>query len=341
MAANNSAIAISDLLFNKNDRNIVFSFCYLSTMLSINSIMVTINLKDYDVVYISYDEPDAEENWEDLLKWVPNAKRVHGVKGIASAHMAAGRLSTTEKTITIDGDNKLYRDLLSHSFEIDDPYYNADTLINWPSKNIVNGLSYGNGGIKLWPTHILRNRDTNEMAPAGSAQKTDYCLGLSSQLTFHESFSHTIINRSPLQAWRAGFREGVKLCLNKGRRDKLDNVWQGGILKLLIWMTVGADVENGLWAMLGARQGCYYTCFTNNPTDILSDYIKLNDYFDSKNKYMSSEELISRCLHLGSIIGSAFDITEPFTQMQSKLVKKLQSNTEHGYHWVTKQEVQE
>jgi hypothetical protein len=300
--------------------------------------MVTINLKDYDVVYISYDEPSAEENWAELLKWVPNAKRVQGVKGIAHAHMAASKLSTTEKTITIDGDNMLHTDLLSHSFEIDDPYYNCDTLINWPSKNIINGLCYGNGGIKLWPTHILANRNTNELAPTGTAQHIDYCLGLTSQLTFHKSFSHTVINGSPLQAWRAGFREGVKLCLNKGRRDKLDNVWQGGILKLLIWMTVGADVGNGMWAMLGARQGCYYVCFTNNPTDILSDYSKLNDYFDSKNKYMGTNEIIGRCLHLEGIIKSVLDVAEPFTETQSKLFKTSQSNTMHsGYHWVTKQ----
>lgn len=303
--------------------------------------MVTIHLKDYDVVYISYDEPNADENWAELLKWVPDAKRVHGVKGIAHAHMAASKVSSTEKTITIDGDNRLYKDLLSHSFEMNDTYYNNDTLINWPSKNIINGLCYGNGGIKLWPTHVLANRTTNELAPSGTAQHTDYCLGLSSQMTFHNSFSHTVINGGSLQAWRAGFREGVKLCLNRGKRDNLDNVWQGGIEKLLLWMTVGADVENGIWAILGARQGCYYACFTDNSLDILSDYMKLNDYFENKNNYMSTEELNSRCLHLGGIISSVLDISEPFTQMQSKLVKKLQNNTEHGYHWVTKQEVQE
>jgi hypothetical protein len=302
--------------------------------------MTRINLKDYDVVYISYDEPNADENWAELLKRIPNAKRVHGVEGIAHAHMAASRLSTTEKTITVDGDNRLYVDLLSHSFEINDPYYSTDTLINWPSKNIINGLSYGNGGIKLWPTHILANRNTNELAATGSAQHTDYCLGLTSQLTFHKSFSYTVINGSPLQAWRAGFREGIKLCLNRGKRDSLDNVWQGGIQKLLIWMTVGEDTDNGLWAILGARQGCYYAYFTNNSLDILSDYTKLVDYFENKNKYTSGEELINRCLHLGSIIGSVFDIAEPFTQTQSKLVKKLQNNVEHGYHWVTKQQVQ-
>lgn len=304
--------------------------------------MATINLKDYDVVYISYDEPNADENWAELLKWVPNAKRVHGVEGIAHAHIAASRLSTTEKTITVDGDNRLYADLLSHSFEVSDPYYTTDTLVNWPSKNIINGLSYGNGGIKLWPTHVLANRNTNELAATESAQHTDYCMGLASQITFHKSFSYTVINGSPLQAWRAGFREGIKLCLNRGIRDNLDNIWQDGILKLTQWMTIGADIENGMWAILGARQGCYYAYFTNKSLDILSDYTKLNDYFDNKNKYMSTNEITSRCLHLEGIIGSAFSIAEPFTKMQSKLVKKLQTKTTpSGYHWVTRQEVQQ
>ena len=41
----------------------------------------TYPISDFDVVYISYDEPNAERNWADLLSKCPWAKRVHGVKG--------------------------------------------------------------------------------------------------------------------------------------------------------------------------------------------------------------------------------------------------------------------
>ena len=32
---------------------------------------------DYDIIYLSYDEPNAEKNYADLCKKVPWAKRVH------------------------------------------------------------------------------------------------------------------------------------------------------------------------------------------------------------------------------------------------------------------------
>jgi len=52
-----------------------------------------IKVIDQDIVFLSYDEPNAEKNYADLLKKVPWAKRVHGVKGSDAAHKA-GRTST-------------------------------------------------------------------------------------------------------------------------------------------------------------------------------------------------------------------------------------------------------
>ena len=42
---------------------------------------------------------------------------------------------------------------------------------------------------------------------------------------------------------------------------------QSNLRNLLVWMTIGADVDNGKYAMLGARTGCYAT--TIRETDIL------------------------------------------------------------------------
>ena len=51
-----------------------------------------VRVSDLDFVYISYKEPNKEENWADLLSKVPWAKRVDGVVGFDSAHKA-GRKS--------------------------------------------------------------------------------------------------------------------------------------------------------------------------------------------------------------------------------------------------------
>ena len=64
-----------------------------------------IRVSDLDFVYISYKEPNKEENWADLLSKVPWAKRVDGVEGSDAAHKAAGECANTERFVLVDGDN--------------------------------------------------------------------------------------------------------------------------------------------------------------------------------------------------------------------------------------------
>ena len=58
----------------------------------------------YDIVFISYNEPNAEENWQRLTARFPLAKRVHGVKGIHQAHIAAAKKCFTHMFWVVDGD---------------------------------------------------------------------------------------------------------------------------------------------------------------------------------------------------------------------------------------------
>ena len=64
-----------------------------------------VRVSDLDFVYISYKEPNKEENWADLLSKVPWAKRVDGVVGFDSAHKAAAEKAETDFFISVDGDN--------------------------------------------------------------------------------------------------------------------------------------------------------------------------------------------------------------------------------------------
>ena len=47
----------------------------------------------YDVVMLSYREPEADANYAKLLEKVPNAKRVHGVKGIFNTPQRASEIA--------------------------------------------------------------------------------------------------------------------------------------------------------------------------------------------------------------------------------------------------------
>ena len=67
--------------------------------------MTTVKVIEQDIIFLSYNEPNAEKNYADLLAKVPWAKRVHGVKGSDAAHKACAALSETEYFTTVDGDN--------------------------------------------------------------------------------------------------------------------------------------------------------------------------------------------------------------------------------------------
>ena len=53
---------------------------------------------------ISYGEQNSNENYKKLLEKFPDAKRIHGVKGIANAHIAAAEICETDMMWIIDGD---------------------------------------------------------------------------------------------------------------------------------------------------------------------------------------------------------------------------------------------
>jgi hypothetical protein len=82
----------------------------------------------------------------------------------------------------------------------------------------------------------------------------------------YDCYSTTYPNGSAFHAWRAGFREGVKMCLDRGRKPTTaefqDRVHQRNLDHLTIWHNVGADAEHGYWAIAGARQGTYMTMLT-------------------------------------------------------------------------------
>jgi hypothetical protein len=210
-------------------------------------------VSELDFVFISFDEPNAEVNYADLCTKVPWAKRIHGVEGSDAAHKAAANLAETEWFVTVDGDNQIYQQFLN--IDIDEKP--GISVYSWCGKNIVNGLKYGNGGLKIWNRDFVLNMKTHENAESDNAQ-IEFCWE-DGYKNFPTVFSDTIINSTPYQAWRAGFREGVKMLTDKGVLVKKHNIhntiWWHNIHRLRMWSCVGSHVENGVYAMLGARQG--------------------------------------------------------------------------------------
>jgi len=230
-----------------------------------------IDVADLDCIYLSYDEPQKEEFWLKIKNMIPWAKRVDGVKGSDAAHKAAGEASDTERFILIDGDNMPEESFFNIQLDftgLDENYKLAQ--FRWKAINHINGLRYGNGGMSSWTKEYVANMKTHENQNEGDVSRiADFCLNSSDNLywAMYDCYSTTYPNYTPFQAWRAGFREGVKMCLDRGSVPTIDkfkdNVSSRNLNNLTIWHNVGMDVENGSWAIYGARLGTYMTILTD------------------------------------------------------------------------------
>jgi len=229
-----------------------------------------VDIADLDCIYLSYDEPQKEEFWLKIKNMVPWAKRVDGVKGSDAAHKAAGEASDTERFILIDGDNMPNEDFFNMQLDFTgkDPVYEK-AQYRWKAINSVNGLRYGNGGMSSWTKDYVANMQTHENQTEGDeARIADFCMDSSDNIywAMYDCYSTTYPNHTPFQAWRAGFREGVKMCLVGGKVPSInefkESVSSRNMNNLTIWHNVGRDVENGTWAIYGARLGTYMTMLT-------------------------------------------------------------------------------
>ena len=292
---------------------------------------------DYDIIYLSYDEPNAEKNYADLCKKIPWAKRIHGVKGSDAAHKACAEISETDRFITIDGDNIVNTEFLSKEFDLsnhEDAHWNKEVsldncVISWTAKNHINGLMYGNGGIKCWPKKKVLEMRTHENAdPNNPYAQVDFCWDIE-YIQINSCYSEIFNNASPQQAWRAGFREGVKMSLDRGVKPSIEqfqkNHWKN-MHRLYIWLMVGADVENGIWAIHGARQGLVKTMLSD------WDYVNVRD-FEWLNKFWHDEvkdqNVNNEIISLGREIVNNLNLpiaSVPLGHSQSKFFKTVYQN---------------
>lgn len=269
--------------------------------------MSKINVIDQDIIFLSYDEPNAEKNYADLVTKVPWAKRVHGVKGSDAAHKACAALSDTEYFVTVDADNIVNRDFFSVEIDLEQLGLTHDHVFSWCGNIHVNGLMYGNGGLKMWSRKFVNEMRTHENSdPEDVKGKVEFCFD-NRYYQFDECYSESFTNATPFQAWRAGFREGVKMSLDQGAKvSDIKNNWWQNYQRLLIWCNIGSDAKNGTWSMLGAREGCYLTNCTDWDYANVRDFEYLTNYWS--NEYKDLDILDSRLLHYGKELRQKLDI---------------------------------
>lgn len=239
-------------------------------------------ISNLDIFYISYDEPRADQFFADLQSKAPKPiKRVHGVKGFHAAHRRCAEQSTTKRFVTIDGDNIVHASLFFQQLDDEDQ---KDLVFSFKARNAVNGLEYGNGGVKVWPRGLVLQVPTHEHAGRDDpARTTDFCWTYR-YMQVNTLVSDVYANQSPLHACRSGYREGVKMSLIEGKRlrtwqDTLRKIHPTNLSRLKVWASVGADAENGLWSILGTRAALFDMWSDKAPWPIIENLISDYDAF--------------------------------------------------------------
>ena len=236
-----------------------------------------IKIQDVDIIFLSYDEPNAEENWADLQRKIPWAKRVHGVEGSDAAHKACADLSETKHFVTVDGDTIVDPKFMQVELDLDKLGVDDDYQFSWCGKIEANGLMYGNGSLKMWTKDFVKNMKTHENTDGSDETSIEFCY-FDNYYQLNENYSKSIITATPHQAWRAGFREGVKMSLDRGKpTEDINSLWWQNRHRLFIWQMVGCDVPNGIWAVYGARLGTYMNMCTDWDHTQTRDFTYLNE----------------------------------------------------------------
>lgn len=218
-----------------------------------------------DIIFISYKEPNAEVNYQDLLSKFPHAKRVHGVRGIYEAYYKASKLNESDCFITVDGDTVVWDNLKDIEFN----FTNDNQLIRYPTKNSILGATDASGSIKCWTKNTFNyitkdNFNKNlEWYRCDNIEQTDgnVCVG------------ETVINSSTYQAFCAGFREAFKTHSLFG---------EPRINYTLSWC-IKREVKNGKSCAFGARLGFLYAIDNKISLQDVNDFKFLEELFTNSN----------------------------------------------------------
>jgi hypothetical protein len=230
-------------------------------------------LREYDVIFISYNEPNADENFNNLKERFPRAKRIHGVKGIHQAHIEAAKLSKTDMFWVVDGDAVIVDDF---NFDHQVTNFERDIVHVWRSQNPINNLVYGYGGVKLLPKKLTLTVDINSPDMTTSISKRFKAMSAVSNLT--------AFNTDPFNTWKSAFRECVKLS-SKTISGQVNNETEE---RLETWCTswIRDDIPNVVWAIKGAQAGRLYGSENRGNKEALA---KINDFDWLKEQFKHYE----------------------------------------------------
>jgi len=234
----------------------------------IKSMQEKIVYQDFcDIFFVTFNEPNANANWQKLLKRFPNAKRIHGVVGIDRAHKECAKRATTNMFWTIDGDTVIDD---TFTFDYIPDIHDRNYIHIWYSRNPVNGLEYGYGAVKLWPKSQVLSYEGSWL---------DYTMSVGQIKIMNQVVATTVFNSSSFETWKSSFRECVKLMRNIDL-DKSDNESQE---RLKIWLTVKNQVAFADSCIKGANDAVIWYQNNKNNLGLINNFYWLTNTYNEMN----------------------------------------------------------
>lgn len=226
-----------------------------------------------DIIFISYDEPQAELNWQNLTNKY-NAKRVHGVSGMHNALLSAANASSTPWFYAVFAKTEVAE---SFKFNFSPDYFQRPKHYIFHARNVLNDLEYGHMGIVLYNVNLIKNQTEFGI---------DYTM----------SASHAVVpvlsaiasfNSTPYHTWRTAFRECAKLSQFIDEQDNIENEH-----RLSVWLSY-ANGTHSDWCLQGARDGYeFYHNNKNKPAELKQafDWVWLQKYFELAYKNINDPD---------------------------------------------------
>jgi len=217
-----------------------------------------------DIIFISYDEPQAEQNWQKLNNKY-KAKRVHGVSGMHNALMAAAEISSTPWFYAVFAKTEVAE---TFKFNFSPDYFQQPKHYIFHARNVLNGLEYGHMGIVLYNANLVKKQTEFGIDYTMSAAHSVIPI-LSAIASF---------NSNPYHTWRTAFRECAKLSQFIDEQNNIENEY-----RLDVWLSTAQGLY-AKWCLQGARDGYeFYRANKNKPSELKQafDWVWLQEYFES------------------------------------------------------------
>ena len=223
----------------------------------------------YDIIFISYGEPNAEENFQRVKSRFPLVKRVKDITGIHQAHVAAARKSFTEMFWVVDGDAHV---LDSFNFDYKAPEWDLECVHVWRSRNPLNNLEYGYGGVKLLPKKLTLKMDMS---------KPDMTTSISTKFKAMQEVSNiTAFNTDAFSTWRSAFRECAKLA-SKTIDGQVSAETEA---RLDAWCQLNDYATYGAYGYVGAITGKKFGLEHADKISKINDYEWLKEQYETTYK---------------------------------------------------------